>query len=82
MILSAVHPWLMSLRGDILKAKTVARPQSYSALAPIEWMVDKGPEHQITDKESWIREHGGGPPRPMPASTAAILSRIRASRNR
>ncbi|KAK3934510.1 hypothetical protein QBC46DRAFT_368162 [Diplogelasinospora grovesii] len=79
---SAVHPWLMSLRGDILEAKTVARPQPYSALASTEWMVDKGPEHKIEEKESWIREHGGGPPRTMTASTAAILNRIRASRNR
>jgi hypothetical protein len=72
----------MSLRGDILKAKPVARPQPYSASAPIEWMVNKGPEHKIEAKESWIQEHGGGQHRPMPASTAAILNRIRANRNR
>ena len=82
MIMSAVHPWLMSLREDILKAKTVARPQPYSALALTEWVVNKGPEHKIEEKESLIREHGGGPPRTIPASTAAILNRIRASRNR
>jgi hypothetical protein len=72
----------MSLRGDILDAKTVARPQPYFASAGTKWMVDKGPEHRIEVKESWVREHGGGPPRTIPASTAAILNRIRASRNR
>lgn len=79
---SAVHPWLMSLRGDILKAKTVARPQPYPASAPTKWMVDRGSEHKIEVQESWVREHGGGPPRVVPASTAAILERLRASRNR
>ncbi|KFY36773.1 hypothetical protein V494_04982 [Pseudogymnoascus sp. VKM F-4513 (FW-928)] len=82
MIVSAVHPWLMSLREDILKAKTVARPQPYPALALNEWMVKGGPEHKMEEKDSWIRGHGGGLPRTMPASTAAIIDRIRASRNR
>jgi hypothetical protein len=82
MIMSAVHPWIMSFREDILKAKTVARPQPYSALAPTEWMVNQGPEHKIDLMKSWIREHGGGTPPTIPASTAAILNRIRASRNR
>lgn len=31
MVMSVVHPWLMSLREDILKAKTVARRQIYYA---------------------------------------------------
>ncbi|KAI9643834.1 hypothetical protein NHQ30_007185 [Ciborinia camelliae] len=79
---SAVHPWLMSLRKDILKAKAVARPQPYSASAPTEWMVNKGPEHKIEEKEGWIRDHGGGLARTMPASTDAILNRIRASSTR
>lgn len=82
MMMSAVHPWLMSFREDILKAKTVARPLPYSALVPTVWMVSKGPEHKIEEKEKWIRENGGGPPHTMPASGIAILDRIRASRNR
>lgn len=45
-------------------------------------MVDKGPEHRIEIRESWSRDHGGEPPRAVPASTTAILDRIRASRNR
>ncbi|KAL1850646.1 hypothetical protein Daus18300_012857 [Diaporthe australafricana] len=44
------------------------------------WMVDIGPEHKVEAKQSWIQAHGGGPPRPIPASTAAILARIGASR--
>lgn len=77
-----MHPWLMSLRPDILLAKTVARPQPYPASVAMAWMVDNGPEHKLEEKQSWIQGHGGGPPRPIPASTAAILERIRASRNR
>ncbi|KAL8366066.1 hypothetical protein RB595_004716 [Gaeumannomyces hyphopodioides] len=79
---SAVHPWLMGLRANILLAKTVAKPQPYPGSASVAWMVDKGPEHKVEEKQSWIQAHGGGPARPIPASTAAILARIRASRNR
>jgi hypothetical protein len=82
MTMSAVHPWLMSLRDDILEAKTVARPQPYPVSDVFEWMVNQGPEHTIEEKKGWIREHGGGPRLPMPASTAAMIERIRASRKR
>lgn len=77
-----MHPWLMRLRPEILLAKTVAQPQTYPGAAGMAWMVDEGPEHKVEEKQSWIQRHGGGPPRPIPASTAAILARIRASRNR
>ncbi|KAK1590376.1 uncharacterized protein LY79DRAFT_555156 [Colletotrichum navitas] len=79
---SAVHPWLMALRPEILLAKTVAQPEPYPGAAEMAWMVDQGPEHKVEAKQSWIQAHGGGPQRPIPASTAAILARIRASRNR
>ncbi|OBR12818.1 LysM domain-containing protein [Colletotrichum higginsianum IMI 349063] len=79
---SAVHPWLMGLRPEILLAKTVAQPEPQPGSAGMAWMVDQGPEHKVEAKQSWIQAHGGGPPRPIPASTAAILARIRASRNR
>ncbi|KAH6658186.1 hypothetical protein BKA67DRAFT_689361 [Truncatella angustata] len=79
---SAVHPWLVSLRDDVLRAKTVARFQAYSVSARTEWMVDKGPDHKIEEKQSWIEKHRSGPPRMIPGSTAAILNRIRANRNR
>lgn len=72
----------MDLRPDILLAKTVAQPQTYPASAGMAWMVDKGPELKVEERQSWIQAHGGGPPRPVPASTNAILARIRASRNR
>jgi hypothetical protein len=77
-----VHPWLISLREDVLKRKTVARPQPYSALglADLKWMVDEGPEHKIEEKQSWIQEHS--PPRPMTASSIAILEKICARRNK
>lgn len=80
--MTAVHPWLMGLRAEILLAKTVARPQPYPESAEMSWVVDQGPEHKVEEKQGWIQAHGGGPPRPIPASTAAILGRIRASRNR
>ncbi|OIW23548.1 hypothetical protein CONLIGDRAFT_719174 [Coniochaeta ligniaria NRRL 30616] len=79
---SAVHPWLMSLRQDILKAKTVARPQPYPA-SGFEWMVDEGPKHKIEEKKNWIYEHGGRPLSALTiASAARHLERIRALRNR
>lgn len=80
--MTAVHPWLMGLRPEILLAKTVARPQPYPGSAGMAWMVDEGPEHKVEEKQSWIQRHGGGAPRPVPSSTAAILARIRAVRGR
>ncbi|KAL3424026.1 hypothetical protein PVAG01_03307 [Phlyctema vagabunda] len=83
----AVHPWLMSLREDILKAKTISRAGPYPASASKEWMVCQGawgPDIHVEEKESWLRKHGDGSgsglPRPVPGSTAAILARIRDSR--
>lgn len=80
--MAAVHPWLMGLRPEILLTKTVARPQPYPGSAGMAWIVDGGPEHRVEERQSWVERHGGGPPRLIPASTAAILERIRASRNR
>lgn len=77
MIVSAVHPWLMSLREDILKAMSLflGYPQSL----PTEFMVTGGPDILwIDDKEDWIRRIVGGPPRhPIPVS---ILNRLRRAR--
>jgi len=77
MTVSAVHPWLMSFRGDILKAKTVAL--GYPPSLPTEFMVKNGPGRlMIEDKEYWIRERRGGPwPNTIPAS---ILNRLRRNR--
>jgi hypothetical protein len=81
--MSAVHPWLMSLRDDIFQAKLVARPQPYFAWQE-KWMVSEGPEHEIQIKEDWLQERGIHRPftELQIASNAAILARIRASRNR
>lgn len=78
----AVHPWLMGLNPEVLLAKTIVEHQQYARSAEMAWMVEKGPEHRVEEKKSWIQRHGGGPPRPIPASTAAILARIRADRGR
>lgn len=73
----------MGLRPEILLAKTVAQLQPYPGSAGMAWMVESGPEskngpqHKVEEKQAWMLAHGGGPPRPVPASTAAILARIR-----
>lgn len=72
----------MGLRDEIMLAKKVARHQAYPGSVDMAWMVGKGPEHKVEEKQSWTQAHGGGQPRPIPASTTAILARIRASRNR
>ena len=74
---SAVHPWLMGLRADILRAKTVSRLYSWAA-DTTEWMVYNrlAPQPEIVTKEYWIERHS--PPRPMDASTLRIVQRIRA----
>lgn len=83
--MTAVHPWLLRLRPEILLAKTVAQPQPYPGSAGMAWMVDigpkhkNGPQHKVEEKQAWIQAHGGGPPRPV---SAAMIARIRASRNR
>jgi hypothetical protein len=76
-IVLAVHPWLMSLRGDILKAKTIIL--GYPSSMPTEFMVKSGPEFMmIEEKEHWIQGMRGGPrPSTIPAS---ILNRLRRNR--
>ncbi|KAL6822866.1 hypothetical protein J3E69DRAFT_382000 [Trichoderma sp. SZMC 28015] len=73
----AVHPWLMGLRGDIIRAKAVARPMPYfESGVNIEWMVSNltAPQHEIMAKEFWTEMHR--PPRPMDAATSRFLQRI------
>ncbi|KAI3316934.1 hypothetical protein HD806DRAFT_516384 [Xylariaceae sp. AK1471] len=66
----AVHPWLMGMRDDLAKAKTVARWQAFPEST--RWMVNyhgltsssRGrEENALVEREQWIREHG--PPRPV-----------------
>jgi hypothetical protein len=74
---SAVHPWLMGLRGDIMRAKAVARPVPYvESVFNTEWMVSNltAPQHEILTKELWTEMHR--PPRPLDAATSRFLQRI------
>ena len=80
-VLPVVHPWLLSLRNDIVKAKAVAPFYAYPVSVPTEWIVvTTGPEHKIQEKKSWVEGHS--PPCPMDAATLAVVNRIRASRKR
>jgi hypothetical protein len=76
MAVSAVHPWLMSLREDILKAKTTAL--GYPRSMPTEFLVENGPDMMIEDKQHWIRRVRGDPP-PIPIP-AYILNKMRGNR--
>jgi hypothetical protein len=76
MIVTAVHPWLMSLREDVLQAKKVAL--WYPSSLPTEFLVKNGPKMMIEDKEHCIRRMRGDPPdHPVPAS---ILNGLRRNR--
>lgn len=80
----AVHPWLKSLRSEIMKAKEVARPLAYNTKLPYEWMVDvfEGPFNKIEEKKDWVQSHGGGPRRehPLPVVLLEHLAQKRAER--
>ncbi|KAH7631478.1 hypothetical protein B0T09DRAFT_302981 [Sordaria sp. MPI-SDFR-AT-0083] len=62
---SAVHPWLMSLRGDLFKAKDVSRERPYYGSSPEEdkWMVGLpinghcSQPLEIEEKREWVRRH-------------------------
>ncbi|KAL6895284.1 hypothetical protein HDV57DRAFT_3182 [Trichoderma longibrachiatum] len=74
---SAVHPWLMGLRGDIIRAKAIARPVPYGdSGANTDWIISNltAPQHQILAKDLWVEMHR--PPRPMDAATSRFLQRI------
>lgn len=74
---SAVRPWLMSLRGDLVKAKTVSSAHPFSTVVSFDWRVERRPEHRIEEKKSWVRCHAGGPPLPLPAVLVEHLARTR-----
>ncbi|KFY40094.1 hypothetical protein V494_03650 [Pseudogymnoascus sp. VKM F-4513 (FW-928)] len=65
---SAVHPWLMSMREDILKATMLflGNPRS----PPTDFMVKHTPQTiSLEEKEDWVRRVGRGPPKyPMSPS--------------
>lgn len=35
----------------------------------------------VEEKESWVRSHGGGSPRVLPAATMVFLEKLRRERN-
>jgi hypothetical protein len=69
MIVSAVHPWLLNLRGDILEAKYQADLHEL----PMEFMVSSESPDQlkIQSKEKWFRRRK--PKNPMRATREQIL---------
>ncbi|OBT65800.1 hypothetical protein VE03_03314 [Pseudogymnoascus sp. 23342-1-I1] len=76
---SAVHPWLMSLREDILKAMT--NFLGYPPSLPTEFMVSKGPDMLwIEDKERWLQWNGGSPKPPRFPIPPSFLNKLRRDR--
>lgn len=75
-----MHPWLMGMRDDIVRAKTI--DESPASAAGKVWMVivELGPRHELEEKQSWIERHS--PPRPMTPYVQGLLARIRAERGR
>ncbi|KAH7014558.1 uncharacterized protein B0I36DRAFT_338889 [Microdochium trichocladiopsis] len=53
--ISTVHPWLMSMRDDIWKAKKVERATAEPDAASLEWMVVYGPQHETMLKSWYVR---------------------------
>lgn len=57
----AVHPWLLSLRGDILMAKRVARGYPSDFATEFMIQVDADGTIQVMDRENWIKARNGAP---------------------
>ncbi|KAK3948342.1 hypothetical protein QBC32DRAFT_177506, partial [Pseudoneurospora amorphoporcata] len=74
---SAVHPWLMSLRGDILEARSYSREDDHIPTERYEWMVEVrrhcGGKVEIEEKRDWVRRHSPRMPGPLTASDAKML---------
>ncbi|KAI1810626.1 hypothetical protein GGS20DRAFT_166769 [Poronia punctata] len=84
----AVHPWLMGMRDDLAKAKTVARWEAFPEST--RWMVNYhgltsssrgGEDNVLVEREKWIREHG--PPRPAEeAWKSRFMAKIKETKER
>lgn len=46
-VIAVVHPWIMSMRNDIMDAKKVEPFTLYPDATAKEWMVWQGPYHPI-----------------------------------
>ncbi|KAK6212829.1 hypothetical protein LQW54_004918 [Pestalotiopsis sp. IQ-011] len=78
-----VHPWLMSLQIDIVRAKSVARTGGFPS--ETRYMVTQGPRHVIEERGMWMDRHGAGraqPPMPMSAGLLAVMQAHREWKNR
>ncbi|KUJ18862.1 uncharacterized protein LY89DRAFT_717382 [Mollisia scopiformis] len=77
---STVHPWLMSLREDILQAKKVVN--YYPQPMPTDFMViGMVPDNiRIEDKQYWIEGFRPGGRLPRNAHEASIIDRLRRPR--
>ncbi|KAH6721169.1 hypothetical protein BKA61DRAFT_627674 [Leptodontidium sp. MPI-SDFR-AT-0119] len=75
---SAVHPWLLSLREDILMAKRVTL--GYLSVFATEFIVEVnvGGTIRIMDRENWIKARSGAPQNKYLPAT--MLERIRKAR--
>ncbi|KAH8674213.1 hypothetical protein BX600DRAFT_457200 [Xylariales sp. PMI_506] len=75
--INVIHPWLMSLSHDILKAKMVTDPSSNPTLVTNKWMVTIGEHIRVDERERWIQQYGGGV---RPVFSDSTINRILAQR--
>lgn len=83
----AVHPWMMSLREDILGAKIVAgdgcnmAPEEARAM---DWKISvrTAPWHEIFTHNTWLSDHTRYEPKDDAATRALLreMARVRAER--
>ncbi|KAI0397924.1 hypothetical protein F5Y17DRAFT_454510 [Xylariaceae sp. FL0594] len=84
----SVHPWLLNLHDDLIKAKSVARWEAFPESAGTRWMVNYrgltssahgGEVYVLVERGQWIRDHG--PLSPVAEGhKARFLDRIRKNR--
>ena len=81
-VVLAVHPWLMSLREDILQGRKVVN--GYPQSMPTEFMVKSTvpDDIRLDEKQHWIEGFRPGGRLPRNAHEAAIIDRLRLRRPR
>ncbi|KAJ3498901.1 hypothetical protein NLG97_g753 [Lecanicillium saksenae] len=81
---SVVHPWIMSLREDIIQAVTVLGDGTNMALEvarAMEWKISvrSGSRHQILSDREWLSDHTT--PEPLDEATRNLLRAAGTSRD-